>query len=140
MLSEKLITQNKIIVIDKVDSWQESIKIAAKPLLDNNSIKEEYVTSIIDNINKLGFYIVLDEYIAMPHSRPENGVLKTDISFLKVNDGVMYGDDKIYLIFLLAAKDSNTHIDLIKNLLEIFDYKEKLINAKTLEEIRGVLK
>lgn len=129
-------------VVDRVDNWEESIKIAAKPLLENGNIELRYIEKMIDKINEIGFYVVLDEYIAMPHSRPEDGVINTAVSFLKVNEAVKYGDEDIKLIFILAAKDSNSHIDIIQNLLEIFqndEIKNALLASKTKEDILNVL-
>lgn len=129
-------------VVDRVDNWEESIKIAAKPLLENGNIELRYIEKMIDKINEIGFYVVLDEYIAMPHSRPEDGVINTAVSFLKVNEAVKYGDEDIKLIFILAAKDSNSHIDIIQNLLEIFqndEIKNALLSSKTKEDILNVL-
>lgn len=128
--------------IDKIENWKDSIYVASKPLLDNGYINKGYVDKIIDNTKITGFYMILDEYLAMPHARPEDGVINTGVSFLKLNEPCMYGTEPINLIFVIAAKDSNTHIDMIKKLLKIFqDEKTKfdLINAKNKKEILKIL-
>lgn len=137
-----MIKKENIQVINNVENWQKAIEIACKPLLENKSINENYVLKIIDNIKKLGFYIVIDEYVAMPHARPEDGVNKTDVAFLKVNNGVMFGDDKIYLIFVLASYDSNEHIDILQKMMALLqdaNKKQMLIKAKDVNEIGGIL-
>lgn len=137
-----IFTKDNIQIIDNVENWQQSIILASKPLLDNKSITKEYVQSMIDSINKLGFYVVLAENIAMPHARPENGSLKTDISFLKVNNSVMYGDNEIRLIFVLSSVDANSHIEILAKLMELFE-DEKLINdllnSNTKEQLLQIL-
>lgn len=133
---------SNIKVVDNVKDWKDAIKLSAQLLLDSKSIENRYIDKMIENVEKLGFYIVLDEFVAMPHSRPEDGVLKTDISFLKVNNAVDFGDNKIKLIFTLAAKDSNSHIEVIQQLLEILqneDIKNQLLNANNLENIYKIL-
>lgn len=137
-----MFNDNNVICIDSVTNWEEAVNIAGNILLKEKFIEKNYINSAIENIKKLGFYIVLDEYIAMPHARSENGVNKTSVSFLKINDGVMFGEHKIYLVFMIAAIDSNSHIDLIKDLLDLFqnnEKKDKLINAKTKKEILNIL-
>lgn len=129
--------------VDRVENWQEAIKLSAKPLLESESIVSAYIDKMIENITKLGFYVVLDEYVAMPHARPEDGVMKTSISFLKVNEGVYFGEDIIYLIFTLSAKDSNEHINILQKLMEIFqdeELKSALINAKDIDSLIKLLK
>ena len=75
----------------------------------------------------------------MPHSRPEDGVKKTGISLLKLDEGVDFGENSsIRLIFILAAKDSNSHIDMITELVNMLQDDEKLnriLNSKTENEI-----
>lgn len=132
-----------VLCVDKVSNWQEAIILSGKPLLEEKCIEQRYIDKTIENINEIGFYVVLDDYIAMPHARPENGVNKTSVSFLKINEGVMFGDNKIYLVFMIAAVDSNTHIDMIKKLLDIFQNDEKkklLINSKNKEKLLEILK
>lgn len=134
---------NNVLCVNEVSNWQEAIKLSGKPLLKEKYIEQRYIDKTIENINEIGFYVVLDEYIAMPHARPENGVNKTSVSFLKINDGVMFGDSKIYLVFMIAAVDASTHIDMIKNLLELFQNEEKkelLIKAKSKEDLLEILK
>lgn len=81
MLKELLKDNMKI--VENVSNWEEALKIAAKSLVDNNNIEERYIQAIIDDVYKYGPYIVLTEGAAMPHSRPENGVLKMGDEFSK---------------------------------------------------------
>ncbi len=138
MLEE--ILKGNIQIVDYVEDWRESIKIAAKPLLEKGIIEKKYVVSIIKNIEKFGFYIVLGENLAMPHSRPENGVKKTGLSFLKLNKPVNYGENKINLIFILAAKDSETHINILLSLSNLLQNKESLENLSNLTSKEEIIK
>lgn len=78
----------------------------------------------------------------MLHARPENGVLKTGVSFLKINEAVKYGDSDINLIFVLANKDIMIYIDILQKLLEIFqdeDKIKKLIQEKDKNKLLNIL-
>ncbi|WP_156300219.1 PTS sugar transporter subunit IIA [Streptobacillus canis] len=137
-----LFNKNNVGIRESVQNWEEAIKLAARPLVDSGNIREEYIDKMIESVNNLGFYIVLTDDIAMPHARPEDGVIETGVSFLKVNEAVEFGDTKLHLIFVLAAKDKDSHIDTIGALLEIFqdDEKiEKLKEAKKLEELIEII-
>jgi PTS system mannitol-specific IIA component len=137
MLREML--ENNINVVDEVSCWQEAIKVAAVPLKKKGFIKEEYISAMIENVVKNGPYIVIMPGLAIPHSRPEHGVLKTGVSLLKLSKGVKFPEDKeVELIIVLAANDSNTHIQLISgltNLLMEDEAMEKLFLAKSKEEV-----
>ena len=95
-----------------------------------------------NDIKRLGFYIVLREGVAMPHSRPENGVSRTSMSLLKLENPVNYGDNKVKLIFILAAEDSEKHIEALTGFSELLqddDEVEALMNAKTMEEVTNII-
>ena len=140
MLEE--ILDGNIQTVDFVKDWEESIKIASKPLLEKNIIKKKYVEAMIESIKKLGFYVVLRENLAMPHARPEEGAMDTGISLLKLKQPVNYGDEKVYLVIVLASKDSDSHTEILMKLVELFqddESIEELIKAETVEEIRRIV-
>ena len=137
MLKEML--KEKIQIIEDAENWEEAIKISAKPLLDNNNIEYRYVDSIINNIYKYGPYIVLVDGAAMPHSRPEDGVIKMGMSFLKIKNGIDFykTENKVYLFFTLAAEDSSSHQDAMSELADILgndNLVKKIIQEDLTEE------
>ena len=126
MLKEML--NGKIQIVESIKDWQEALKIAAKPLLDAKNIEPRYIDSIIENVKKNGPYIVLTDGVAMPHSRPEEGVIKKGMSLLKVKNGVDFyqTEKKVYLFFTLAAEDSDSHQDAIADLADVLGDDELL--------------
>ena len=140
MLREFL--SGNISLTENISDWEESVKTAAKPLLDKGFISRNYVDAMISDIKRLGFYIVLREGVAMPHSRPENGVSKTSMSLLKLKNPVDYGDNKVKLVFILAAEDSEKHIEALTGFSELLQDDgevEALMNAGTIEEVTEIL-
>lgn len=141
MLNDYL--KNRIAVAEKVDSWQESIQIAAAKLIEDKCITKAYVDSMISNIVNNGPYVVITPQVAIPHSRPEEGVIDTAISMLKLNTPIKYPEDKeVALIFVLAARDSDSHMDLIGELVDLLQDKNKLkkiMVSKTASEIKKAL-
>ena len=73
MLSDYL--GNKIQFLDRVTSWEESLRISAQPLLENGFVQESYIEAIVDNVIQNGNYIILLPEIAMPHARREYGAI-----------------------------------------------------------------
>lgn len=137
MLKDSLV--GNITLKEKVPDWRQAIRTAAQKLLEKEYIEEKYIGKMIENVEKLGPYIILSDDVAMPHSRPEDGVKKNGISLLKLDEGVDFGENSsIRLIFILAAKDSNSHIDMITELVNMLQDDEKLnriLNSKTENEI-----
>jgi PTS system ascorbate-specific IIA component len=140
MLKEFL--NGNINLAENVSNWEESVRKAAGPLVDKGFISEGYVNAMISDIKRLGFYIVLRDGVAMPHSRPENGVSKTSMSLLKLKNPVDYGDNKVSLVFILAAEDSEKHIEALTGFSELLQNDsevEALMNAETKEEVMKII-
>ncbi|MCM8710153.1 PTS sugar transporter subunit IIA [Clostridium sp. SYSU_GA19001] len=137
MLKEML--TNNINVVEEAASWEEAIKIAAAPLKEKGYIKEEYISAMLQNVVNNGPYIVIMPGLAIPHSRPEHGVIKTGMSLLKLLKSVKFPEDKeIELIIVLAANDSEVHLELISELTNLLMEEEaikKLFSSKSKEEV-----
>ena len=83
-----MIKKEHIKSIESVQNWEEAIRIAAESLLQDQSITENYVQKMISNVREMGPYIVISNDIAIPHARPEDGVLKTAVAILKLKNRV----------------------------------------------------
>lgn len=138
----KELLENNIQILPQVDSWEEAIKVASSPLLEKGYIEPRYIDTMISKVNELGFYIVLSEDVAMPHSRPEDGVLKMGMSLLKLDTPAKFGNNDIQIVITLAAKDNESHIDALTNLVELLNDDEKIEKiklAKTNQEILEII-
>ncbi|MGL4537788.1 MAG: PTS sugar transporter subunit IIA [Cetobacterium sp.] len=138
----KELLESNIQILPQVDSWEEAIKIASRPLLEKGYIEPRYIDTMISKVNELGFYIVLSEDVAMPHSRPEDGVLKMGMSLLKLDTPAKFGNNNIQIVITLAARDNESHIDALTNLVELLNDDEKIEKiklAKTNQEILEII-
>ena len=116
-------------------NWQEAIQLSCQTLLNQGYIKEDYVSDIIECVEKYGPYIVIVPGVAMPHASEEsNGVIGTAISFTKFDNPIVFYDKEndeekeASLFFTLAAKDPNSHLEHISDLMELLT-KEGMIEA-----------
>ena len=114
---QKIVERGHYRFADRVDSWQEAVRISTESLVETGYVSENYYKQIVDCIEKYGPYVVFDHYVAMPHSQEgAEGAEKTGVGFLRVKEDVDFGkdedgEDKIArLFFTLAAKDPDEHI------------------------------
>lgn len=131
--------------VDKVDSWQEAVKLSAESLVADGSVDADYYQQIVDCIVKYGPYVVFEHYVAMPHSQENaSGVHKTGIGFMRVKEEVSFGTDEdgegkvAKLFFTLAACNPDEHLNNIQQLMGIFCNEElldALMEANTPEDI-----
>ncbi|MGG1631104.1 BglG family transcription antiterminator [Rossellomorea sp. NRS-1567] len=140
MLNE-LLTEQTIQLKDRVTSWEEAIRVASEPLVDQQSIRPDYVDAMITNVKELGPYIVIAPNIAIPHARPETGVEQLGMSFLRLEEPVYFTEKEKHraqLIIVLAAIDNQTHLKALAQLTELLsneDNVEKLISASDRQTI-----
>ncbi len=131
--------------VDKVDTWQEAVKLSTESLIADGSVSENYYQQIVDCIEKYGPYVVYDDFVAMPHSQENaDGVYKTGIGFMRVKEAVDFGKDEdgeqkwAKLFFTIASCNPDEHIDNITQLMGIFQNApllHALVEAETPEDI-----
>ncbi|MDO4313500.1 MAG: PTS sugar transporter subunit IIA [Eubacteriales bacterium] len=122
LISEKLVK----LQIEAGD-WEDAVREAAQPLVDENKIKETYVDDIIKGVKEMGPYIVLTKHIALPHARPEAGALETAIGIATLKTPVEFGNkdnDPVKYLFCLSARDTEEHLDALAELVKLFEDKE----------------
>ena len=144
MITTWLPTEN-IQIVDSVCDWKQAITLAAQPLLDKESITQAYIKAILNNHQELGPCYILAPGLAMPHARPEDGVNRLGLGLTVIKQGVNFdseGNDPIRLLITLAASDSNSHVETIAQLAELFMNEEDvaaIIAADTKDDILRIL-
>ncbi|KFX05306.1 PTS system mannitol-specific transporter subunit IIA [Pectobacterium betavasculorum] len=140
-----LLTPDVVQLLPACDNWRHAIALSCQPLVDNGSIESTYIEAIYRSHEAIGPYYVVGPGIAMPHARPEDGVNKLSVSLTLIRDGVVFhsdGNDPVHLLIVLAATDSNSHIDIISQLAQLFDTPDDvaaLINATEIEQVLSVI-
>ena len=141
-----LLTKDTIQVVEADHlNWQEAIRKAAQPLVDNGPIGKDYVNSMVEVVKKKGPYINIGPEIALAHSRPSQSVKRIGLALMKTKQDVdlVNKDHPIRLWFVLAAVDSTSHLEVIKELSQVLMDQSKqkaLLNAQSVDEILQVLK
>lgn len=128
-----LLTEEVIDVNVTVDNWEEAVRYGGGLLEKNNIVEQEYVEAMINTVKEFGPYIVIAPGIAMPHASSKNGVNKTGMSLLTLNQPVNFGNkenDPVEIVVSLATVDHTTHL---KALEELVTY---LSNEKIVSEIK----
>lgn len=130
---------------EKVADWQEAVALSAQPLLQRGIITRDYLAAIFRQYQTLGPYFVLAPGIAMPHARPEEGAKALGLSLLKINQGVRFhaeDNDPVFVVVMLSAPDSSSHIELISQLAALFsdnEAMEKLFRAESQQQIEDII-
>ncbi len=141
-LINNFLSEDKIILNKKVLNREEAIRLAAKPLLDNGDIKEEYVDDIINKMEELGPYMAIMPSVVIAHSRPGELVERDCISMMTLDEPVYFGNednDPIEIIFVIAAKENNSHLDVLQDLARVLIDEEAVNKIKEANNSKEVL-
>lgn len=138
-----MIEKQHIQTIEQVVDWKEAIRLAAQPLLNDHYITANYIEKMIQNVRDMGPYIVISNDIAIPHARPEDGVLKTAVALLKTHQRVEFAPGKaINTILVLAGSSNGSHINILKDISIILSNKanyQKLIDTNDVDVLYEVI-
>ncbi|MGK3141291.1 PTS sugar transporter subunit IIA [Pantoea sp. C2G6] len=129
--------------IDATD-WRQVIALAAEPLVSGGYLHASYPDAVIANTLTHGAYYVFEEGIAIPHARPEAGVIRDCFSLILLTEPISFeGSDKADIVIMFGARDSNAHIEegirAIVSLLEDEATLVRLRQASSVAEVIDIL-
>ena len=142
-----LIGDNGIVISNEKNlTVDAALELACSTLIAQGKINKSYLDAIKEKHKEMGAYYVLAPKIAMPHARPEDGVNEACLQVTIFKHGVdLESEDNgdVYLSVTLAAVDSDSHIQTIVALSELFqndDDINAIISAESKDDIVKILK
>jgi mannitol/fructose-specific phosphotransferase system IIA component (Ntr-type) len=121
---------------DKVENWQEAIRIACEPLVKNNIIKSSYVTTLIEDNDHQQIYSFLGENMAIPHAATEKGVLADAFAMLILKSPVEFANgQKVSIVTPLAIYNPNRHLKALFQLADLAEDDEKMSKLLDSKEV-----
>ena len=140
MLKE-LLTRDKMNRVSECKDWKEAIAVAARPLVEDGSITEEYIRCMQESIEQHGPYIVLADHFALPHASAGVGVNRLAMSLLYVDKEVDVLGKPANVFVVLAPVDRNSHMLALASLSELlFDEENlKIFLSGNLESINELI-
>ncbi|HGM5491735.1 TPA: PTS sugar transporter subunit IIA [Serratia fonticola] len=129
MLSHPRLAQARRTATD----WQQAVQTALAPLLATGRITHRYCQGVIENTLEWGPYYVVAPGIALPHARPEQGVLANGIAITTLKEPVHFGHedcDPVWLLIALSAADANTHLATIQRISALLADDQLLVQLQ----------
>lgn len=145
MSIKQFLSQHPFIQVKKeINTWNEIIATAATPLIAGGFVTAEYPQAVINNTLEYGAYYVFDEGIAIPHARPECGVIQNCFSLVTLNEPVsIHGSEPVDIIVMFGGVNGDSHItEGIASIVGLLEQEETLLQirqATTAEDILGLL-
>ena len=142
---KELLPVERIAIGVPVNDWESAVRVVGRLLVDTGVAEERYIEGMITTTKELGPYIVIAPGVAIPHSRPEDGVISTALAFASLDPPVNFGNeanDPVRILFALAALDHTEHVEALKGIAEILtdqELFEQLLNAETITDVTAIL-
>lgn len=148
-LKQSLIENRSIKLHQSASNWEEAIKIGTDLLLQAGTIEPRYYDNIISKIKEMGPYIILAPGLAMPHARPEEGVIKTSFALVTLKEPVFFeGEEEgVRVLLTLAGSDSDQHMQGLMEITQVLDDPdsetgvdlEKILRCQSAEDVYAVI-
>ena len=116
--------------------WRQAIRLACFPLEEHGFVSPDYAQSIIHSTEQHGAWYVLSPEFALPHARPEEGVLsqQSRLSMLCSAEKIAFpGFPSIRFIVVLAAANSEQHVETIQRLVCWLDEDQRLAQFSAID-------
>lgn len=142
---KNILKRENVSIIDRDLEWEESVYLAAKPLVEQGYVEERYPNEIIKNANEFGPYFILVDRVAFLHTRPEQGVIDNQIALMLNKKDVDFSEDgskKVNLFLVFAAKGSEEHLEIMSAIAEILSDEEKIkmmLNSTQEDELYNLM-
>lgn len=125
--------------------WREAVRTAGDLLAGTGTSTGEYTAEMIASVEENGPYIVIAPGFALAHARPSPAVLRTGLSWVRLENPVEFGhesNDPVSLVVGLAARDSGAHQAAMAGLARLLadpGTEEALREAPTAEALLALL-
>ncbi|MDW6003228.1 PTS sugar transporter subunit IIA [Vibrio mangrovi] len=148
-LKQSLIDNDSIRLQASASDWREAVKIGTDMLIASGAIQPSYHDAIISSVEELGPYIVIAPQLAMPHARPENGVIRTAFALVTLETPVYFvgEDEPVDVLITLAGSSSDEHMEGLMEVTQVLDDEEsetgvdldKLRRCRSKEDVLRVI-
>ncbi|WP_238906799.1 PTS sugar transporter subunit IIA [Clostridium sp. YIM B02506] len=133
----------------KAKSSQEVIEKLGNLMLSKGYVLDSYVDAVLTREETLPTGLPIDGFsVAIPHT-DSGHVNESTIAIATLEEPVEFNmmidptqKTKVQLVFLLAVKNPNAQVQLLKTLMSVFQNKELLMNlqkASSKEEVNELL-
>ena len=124
-LSDSLKQNHSMALQAVAENWQQAIHIGTDLLQRAGVVTADYYPAILQAVARHGPYFILAPGLAMPHARPEQGVIRTGFALVTLQNPVYFGDpdnDPVDILVTLAASNARSHQETgIRQIVQLFE-------------------
>ena len=139
--NESILVSENILLGLESELKEDAIRRAGNLLVTGSYVEPGYVTAMLEREKMTTTYLGMG--IAIPHgtSEAKEKINKTGIVFLQYPQGVVFGDEKAYLVIGIAGK-GDEHIDILARISSALDDEtvlQKLVTTSDKHFVQEIL-
>lgn len=117
-------------IVEDELGWKEAVRLACRPLMEDQVITEEFYLDCIRQIEEATYSGYFGEHTSIPHTTAEHGILQEGVSLLLSKKEIVFPrGKKVRMIFPLAFLDLTKHLKAVNQVADIST------NPKLLDEL-----
>lgn len=131
-----ILKRKNVKILNCAADWMEAIQICCAPLIEDGCITTAYPEAIIHNTEMYGPYYVLCQDVALLHARPQDGVKEQQMSVILLKEPIYFQNKDVpaRLLITLAAIDTQSHLDALKQIAEMLDSSKKIEDLVSIQD------
>ncbi len=117
-----------------VRDWREAVRAAGSLLEATGEITRGYTDAMVRTVQELGPYAVVAPGVALPHARPEDGVIRSCLGLVRLAQPVEFGNevnDPVDLVMPFGSSRTPEHTQLLAELARFLGAPEHLDALRT---------
>ncbi|HSF84015.1 MAG TPA: PTS sugar transporter subunit IIA [Anaerolineales bacterium] len=140
-----LLPPERVVVGIQAQDWEDAVRQIGRVLADTGVVEERYIDGMVNTTKELGPYIVIAPGLAIPHGRPEDGVLQPCLAVGLLDPPIPFGNqenDPVRVMIALGATDAVQHVEALRQIAETLSDEvkfETLKNATTKQQVLDIL-
>ena len=126
-------------------NWEHAIELVGEVMIGARLVEERYVEAMKNALRELGPYSVLAPGIAMPHARPDDGVLQPGFALMTLETPVEFGNqenDPVDIVIAFCAVDKVSHVAALREIAALLSNDglvQQLRAAEFSDQLAGII-
>lgn len=126
------VAEEDIQIVDSCRTWEDAIRLAAKPLIEKSKLEQRYVNKMIEAVEQFGTYMVLVPETAFIHAGTEDGINENCTALLVLKNPLVFGNKNSKMVRnLVVLGVKNKGEDSLLKLIYIFENESNLESLKS---------
>ena len=137
-----LLTEKTIKLQATAADWKEAVRIGGNLLVEAGAVTPEYVDAMISFTEELGPYVVIAPGLAIPHARPDAGVIEVGFSLVTLATPVAFGmpeNDPVEVLFSFGAPDNEAHVEALREVAMLCSNEALFRAIREAERVETIL-